>query len=289
MSVLDTRYPAGPDAAPAEVGIARQLRGRPAFLVAAGVLLVTAICLNGAVQMLQLHFKKLPVPLRHSLGEIPTTLGPWVQVDSDQPLDPEMVDNLGTSDYIFRAYVNKAELLKTEPGLSARLTDLSNRTIQERQKLLNEIRAKRPEAVVSVGVTYYTGKADTVPHIPERCYLADGYTQLPDSGDVKVAGVPALAGADLRVLTFEPEGRGGGARVNVGYLFQVNGEYTSSFITVRSALQSLRVKHAYFAKVELMTLVPDRARSAQVMTEFLRAAMPDVVRALPDWGAYRTR
>ena len=37
------------------------------------------------------------------------------------------------------------------------------------------IRPKNPKAVVNLGLTYYTGLVDTVAHIPDRCYIADGY------------------------------------------------------------------------------------------------------------------
>ena len=32
-----------------------------------------------------------------------------------------------------------------------------------------------PQAVINVGLTYYTGMVDTVSHIPDRCYIADGF------------------------------------------------------------------------------------------------------------------
>ncbi len=31
------------------------------------------------------------------------------------------------------------------------------------------------QAVINIGVTYYTGMVDTVARIPERCYIADGF------------------------------------------------------------------------------------------------------------------
>ena len=32
-----------------------------------------------------------------------------------------------------------------------------------------------PDALVNFAVTYYTGLVDTVAHIPDRCYVADGF------------------------------------------------------------------------------------------------------------------
>jgi hypothetical protein len=30
---------------------------------------------------------------------------------------------------------------------------------------------------VRFAVTYYTGSVDTVPHVPDRCFAADGYRE----------------------------------------------------------------------------------------------------------------
>src|SRR5688572_19800164 len=90
---------------------------QPGFLAAVGVLLVAAVGLNAAVGAMRLHFKKLPVPLEHSLYDpehgIPSSLGHWVQVSKDEPLDHTMLEALGTDEFVFRDYVN-TNLVPTE-------------------------------------------------------------------------------------------------------------------------------------------------------------------------------
>jgi hypothetical protein len=54
---------------------------------------------------------------------------------------------------------------------------------------------------------------------------------------------------------------------------------------VRRSLQNLFRKHGYYAKVELMTTIRDTEKSAQVMSDFLCAALPEIEKCLPDWNA----
>ncbi|MGC3957506.1 MAG: hypothetical protein QM813_05965 [Verrucomicrobiota bacterium] len=55
------------------------------------------------------------------------------------------------------------------------LKDKNAESRAARRKRVAELRQGNPCAVVSLAVTYYTGKVDTVPHVPDRCYVADGY------------------------------------------------------------------------------------------------------------------
>ena len=84
--------------------------GQPTFLIAAGVLFVAALTLNGAVGMMKLHFRKEPVALRHQLDEIPAATWTMAQISKDEPLDKEMQDVLGTEKYIFRNYVDTRQI-----------------------------------------------------------------------------------------------------------------------------------------------------------------------------------
>src|SRR4051794_22964586 len=85
----------------------KRLIKQPSFLVAFVVLLLAAVGLNGATQFMQLHFKKQPVPLTHSLDNIPPVIGTWINVMKDQLAD-DMQQELGTDKYIMRVYLNSA-------------------------------------------------------------------------------------------------------------------------------------------------------------------------------------
>jgi hypothetical protein len=275
------------------------------------VLGVSAAGLNSAAGFLQLHFKKIACPLRvRSLKEgLPSQIGTWVQISNDQSIDSEEEQVLGTSEYVFRDYVNTASKRITHAEIEA----IKNGTPAERAGALAEFQRRDPAAVMRVAVTYYTGMVDTVAHVPERCMVADGYEEThhtdkdlylgtyPDSTPRKVA---------LRFLSFgdqtggAPDASGRGAGVhrvarNVGYLFQCNGGYENDAISVRLRLQNLRERYAYYAKVELMTAAPvadsfrgdddeaakinDRNESIAAMKDFLAAGLPVLEKCLPDW------
>jgi hypothetical protein len=70
----------------------------------------------------------------------------------------------------------------------------------------------------------------------------------------------------------------------VAYFFHTNGTFQASPLGVRVKLQDLRERHAYYAKVEVMTLVSNADKSAKVMTDFLSEALPDIYRSMPDWS-----
>ncbi len=276
MSSIITRY------ASSNVPTRAVRRGvfQPAFIAAAAILLLAAIGLNGAVEMMRLHFKKLPVPLREPLIELPTILGKWVLVSKDKPLDKEMEDGLQTSEYLFRHYVDSSALRQKPEAI---LAEFANKTAEERDQRIAAISRSNPDAVILLGVTHYTDKADTVAHIPERCYTADGYTahEITDEQWSRA----------FRLVSFESraDSISGGRACNVAYGFQVNGQWTSSSDEVRRVLQDLTCKYAYYAKVEMKSDMPDRKAAAAVMQRFALAAAPEIEKLLPNWNEYKNR
>jgi hypothetical protein len=284
---------------------------QPAFAVAAAVLLVAAVGLNGAVTTMKLHFKKLPVPLARDLDQIPPLLGAWLQVSRDEPLDHELQDVLGTDKYIFRDYINLtnqggrcgAELLEglladspaksvadirdrfmaaSVKGRAQLLQDvMKGKTNDERKRALSVIQFQHPDAVVNIAVTYYTGLVDTVAHVPDRCYIAAGYE--PTDYDFPSWDIGAANPLQVRFIHFQEDN--GVARLdrNVAYFFHVNGHYESNPVNVRLRLQNLLEKYGYYSKVELMTVDADRDRSRLTMIDFLTSAVPEVEKSFPDW------
>jgi hypothetical protein len=259
----------------------RRLFTQPAFVAAVLVLGIAAVGLNGAVNYLQLHFKKQPVPLTRELATLPAELGPWKQVSRDEALEHDIQDVLGTDKYIFRDYVDERIV---GPVVIAEFMDKSK---DERAVLLNQIRRAHPKAVVNFAVTYYTGMIDTVAHVPDRCYVASGYEPRP--GENQFAEWP-IKGAtaepiEVRYINFDDQAGGSNVTRSVAYFFHVNGHFESSPIGVRTSLANLLQKHGYYAKVETMTLIREPDVSAAVMTDFLANALPEIEKLLPDWEA----
>ena len=279
----------------------RQALRQPAFLVAAAFLLVSAIGLNAASQFLQLHFRKVAVPLPvRSLSDetegIPARLGAWTQATVDEPLDPEVETTLGTRQYINRIYIDS----RLDPMLAAHF---KGATKQERSERLGEFLHRHSTSLkgepqipaLTLGVTYYTGLVDTVAHIPDRCYVGSGYEPsayelrtLPPDGfpDGKKRKI------QYRLINFEDQTGQGRMGMSVAYFFIVNGTYEENPLHVRQVLQDLTEKYGYYAKIEVMaadshpeaTQRPEyRAAVEAALNDFIVGALPAIESKLPDW------
>ncbi|HWE02524.1 MAG TPA: hypothetical protein VG326_08940 [Tepidisphaeraceae bacterium] len=281
----------------------RALRER-SFVVAIVVMGIAAVTLNSAVARLKMHFHKLPVALRvNSLKEgIPQKLGRWVMVSKDQAIDPEIEQVLLTREYVFRDYVDSMKISEAEIEL------LKNAPAQERDSKLSELQKNNPASVMRVGVTYYTGLVDTVAHVPERCYVADGFEVK--QYEEQTADLGKYPDGSPRTVTFRFVGfedQAGLVHVervarNVGYVFHCNGSYTSSPFEVRARLQNLLEPYGYYAKIEMMTAAPlplglyhnvfdanNHDASVTAMESFLKEALPEIEKCLPDWKALHAK
>jgi hypothetical protein len=254
---------------------------QPAFIAIVAILVVASIGLNGAIGYMQLSFKKLPVYPARPLRDLPSRLGPWQQVSIDESLDHEMQDALATDKYVFRDYVD------TRVVKPAELEKFKDKTPRECRQLLLDLQTRNPAAVVNLGLTYYTGLVDTVAHIPDRCYIADGYE--PTKYDVVTW--PAIENRNgdhkLRFIVFEDStpGREGSLKRNVAYFFHCNGQYVNDPIGVRKALAQLLEKYGYYMKVEVQMLNVQPDVASRTMNDFLENLLPESEKALPDWAA----
>jgi hypothetical protein len=270
---------------------ARRVFSQPAFLAAVALLAISALGMNAAVGYLKLQFMKAPCALRTPLLQgIPARMGDWVQVSRDQPLDPELEQALGTSKYVFRDYVDTSIVTPEEvESLKG-----ANGNLAEYQQLRQQIEDKRPEAFVTFAVTYYTGMVDSVIHVPERCYVADGYeVSKADDNVADLSGAGWHQSVPYRFLSFEDQTGTRRVARNVGYFFHADGAFVGSVVGVRMKLQDLRERYGYYAKVEMMTQMPSthgvppefRANSAKSMERLMAASIPYVEKCLPDWQA----
>lgn len=254
-----------------------------AFYFVAVVLVIAALVLNVTVQQLKLSFRKEPVDPAEPLKMIGIDLGPWAQVSVDRALSPDFEHELGATQYLFRNYIDTRYLTPKQKK------DLLAATPENREKMaIEQFGQLDPRAHIKFALTYYTGGVDTVPHVPDRCYAADGfapsaYTVV--NWPVLPRKTEAEKTVGVRLINFEDQIDSRSSRPRqVSYFFQVNGFYENDPIFgVRKRLQNLFDRKAYFAKIELVTDVPNTDVAAGVMTDFLQNAMPDVERVLPQW------
>lgn len=232
---------------------------QPGFLVCVVTLAVLTAVFYGSTWNLRL--RKLPAPLRAPLTELDkAALAPYRFV-SAYMINPEVIDSLGTDQYIQWQLVDDS--IKDDAS---------------------------PVKYAYLFITYYTGQPDPVPHIPENCYLGAGY--LVGVNEDWNVDIPALGRqVPARVLELEKKGRLGVERPVVTYTFGVNGRFAADRNEVRQVVGAPWESHAYFSKVEVRFqsatgAAPTRAEAMAATAKLFRILLPLLVeKHWPDWKA----
>ncbi|WP_428387242.1 exosortase/archaeosortase family protein [Mucisphaera sp.] len=274
-------------------GTARQL----AILVVIGGVVTATAGLNRAVAFTETVLFKEAVPLRTPIPQIPFTIGPWIKVH-DTVLPKDVVDELGTEQYVSRIYVNTD--LHPNPGINIR---------NERE--VADYLAEAPlGSVVRLHVAYYTGTVDTVPHVPETCFVAGGLVPRPGSGfpvinldpsrlteepehgvflgTATVNGQPTQvripeASFPMRQFTFGSE-LDPTRDMHVLYVFAANGEFATTAEEVRLQAFNATDRYSYYCKIEIQPLgVADHDAVIETVENAMNDMLPQIMAALPDW------
>ncbi|MEO1235375.1 MAG: exosortase/archaeosortase family protein [Planctomycetota bacterium] len=255
--------------------------------IVAGLLATAAAGQHSVLSWQELVLHKEQVPLRHKfLTTMPLDKGTYRFV-RDDVLAPEIVDELGTEDYLSRWYED-TRFAPNEPGRMVRLH-----------------------------VAYYTGLVDTVPHVPDRCFVAGGvrhkglysqvialdpytFTDNPEGPGVEATADIAppgeapfgpgtrvkLPGRDIETVrfTYGPPDRDN-ADQHVSYFFAANGKFLASPNEVRLEGFDIRDRYSYYCKIEVQIVgEADPQRVAERTTDLLNTFLPEILACLPDWG-----
>ncbi len=265
----------------------------PHFMIAAAILLVCAAGWNVAQQQLQWVLAKEPVP--------------WpagVQVNEDfrcTSLAREFRDATGEVRYRMTEHdfdgdgVPDGEVTVRDEQLD--LLGIGHST--DRKRLPNRrsnwyaIRIyedTRTGRLWHLGVYYYTGMLDTVPHVPERCGQAAGMTPLggktvplsvpPSAWEEDAPGVKWRDAVPWRRADFV--NRTGGKVVEF-YTFGLNAKPEADWKMVRLRLTAPWLKYCYFAKIQFSPLgeVADFDQANALAEDFAACALPEILKALP--------
>lgn len=238
-------------------GAAGWLSPSIAFGLCAGILvaLIAGVFLMGEGTFLD----KAPVPLRKPLDLIDKSqLGPYQVVDA-VILPDEMVEALGTREYI-------------------------QWVVQDTRRSVSD-----PLRYGILFVTYYTGGRTNVPHTPERCHLGANWAtkskwdmslQVPSLDDpAKPVEVP------VRALVFNKAGELDVQEQTVVYTFYANCGFACSTNEIRFWLNRPGVQKAFFSKVEVTFAGgamgisnPNPQKAAEAAGELLETVLPVLVR-----------
>jgi len=262
-----------------------------AFIVALAVLVASSLGMSSAIRSYGLHLRKKPIqaPGERTLLALPTETKSWKRVGSDRIEPPEVVKTLGTDNYVSRVYVEKHPADASHP------------------------------IAVEFHAAYYTGMIDTVPHVPDRCFVGGGWSigsapvvvpvpldqglwradkSVPESdrGHIfrvrlsnrfgTMPGTYVRLPRDpqdirMRVVKFiEP----GGGETYAGYFFVANGSTVARAEQVRLLAFDLKDDYAYYLKVQFTSgRVGSAEELAQVAASLLDELFGEIMLCVPDW------
>jgi hypothetical protein len=204
----------------------------------------------------------LPLPLKTPLSELKQErLAPYKLLKPIE-IQPDILNQLGTDQYL--QWILQEPL---PPG------------------------SREQGRAISLFVTYYTGQADAVPHIPDSCYVGSGHelvTQYDTTVTVTSKGREIVV--PLQVLEFRKASQWSQNQRVVLYTFHSNGQFRKDRTEVRLAIGSLTNRYAYFSKIEVgLDLEPGRFSKEQAVEAakgFLKVAIPVLLEDhWPDWDA----
>lgn len=266
---------------------------RPAVIMAALLLGVSAVTFGFGLQAAGVYLRKLPIYPQgdRAVRKIPVESADWKAVGPDRREKQEVEEVLGTENYVSRPYARK-----NDKGV-----DMST--------------------LLDVHIAYYTGQIDTVPHVPDRCFVGAGMNlvradiliplNLTRQNWVEDTSVPSdmkgkvfrgltstnsawtdalgtrvrlpigLADTKLRISEYRDQN---GRRIFAGYFFIANGTAVSSAEEVRLKSFDLRADYAYYCKVQFTSVMvsgPDEL--ARQASDFLSDFAPEIARCVPDW------
>ena len=212
------------------------------FALAAIVLAASGALLSEAKSNGWLRILKKPLPLRKALDEFDQkSIAPWQLLNAGK-LSAEAEEELGTKSYL-NWLVNRPN-----PG---------------------------PWRQVMLLITYYTGKQDQVPHVPEECEFQGGLTQW--GGKVMFNWNVSGTGENVevgRVVFDDPKQYG--LRLVSYYTIAINGEFKGDRNGVRIRMSDPIDTHLYYSKAEVAIWTSTEAK----LEELDRAARDLLERTL---------
>jgi hypothetical protein len=252
---------------------------QPNFVIAVIILSLTAILWEETRYRLGLVFMKEPVPWpigqevndKHRLTTLANDFGDYAKFCPDPNTDGETdIDE------------------DTRATLGIGGDDLDKKRRPDRRSNWYVVRLyldKRAEAysLWSLGVYYYTGGVDPVPHTPEVCLVSGGMSVTQrDVVPMTLSGTPAAGWQEVKVCRVLYRNKLGKQFADY-YTFCVNGLPQHDRTAVRFELMDPRVRYNYFAKIEFSPRqeVTNLEASDRAAREFLSSALPKVLETLP--------
>jgi hypothetical protein len=218
---------------------------QPAFLICAGLLLITASTMSASTRIFGFIREKEPLPLKRPLSQLDNfDLAPYKVAAKQDIENPDILETLGTEDYI--QWV------------------LEDTSVPQTDK----------SRFCSLFITYYEF-ADNVPHRPEECYIGGGFEQISSEAvtlDIQTAPATTdkhqISAQYLVFAKTNPDMLTGEVSFPVLYIFRTNDEYSGGRNKARFALKIEYWKGA--VKEVWLRILGRRIQSRNITNENLR-------------------
>ncbi|MEN0020140.1 MAG: exosortase-associated EpsI family protein [Planctomycetota bacterium] len=258
-----------------------------AMVLVGATLIAGSVGFYVTLEVRGVRLNKLPIYAeggRTLTNALPRETDSWVQAGTDRIESAEVEDVLGTRNYVTRRYRSR------------------------------DVGESGTPAVLELHAAYYTGQIDTVPHVPERCFVAGGLRRAATVGEVRLPLDTGAWSVDvdvdeefgevlrartsdgsrlvrlprqaeslaMRVSTFATDD--GSNPLFAGYFFIANGGWTASAENVRLLAFKLEYDYSYYMKVQITSSSFESkedfvAASGQLMDEVIG----DLMLCVPDW------
>jgi len=268
--------------------------------VVGGMLLAAALGQHAAINTMEVALTKQPLPLRHGFAlSFPNQAGDWEMLHHDPRLSKDIESELDTDEYFNRYYVDTAS------GLS--LYDVDKQTHDDTPggRLIGWDGIEKPGQIAKIHVAYYTGMLDTVPHVPDRCWVVagsrpvykqthtlnlsrDDYRPDPEHEGLILAESEGfdktvrLPSDQIEAKVFSGADPDGNVTTAL-YFFLASGDAIASSHEVRFSF-NFKDRYSYYCKVEVMFPgVNDPDEVARHAENLLSDMLPEIMACLPDW------
>lgn len=264
-----------------------------------GLMLASAGGISAYINLKDVHLQKIAIyPVNNrQVSSLPTETAGWRQLGSDEIMGAEIVETLGTQNYVSRHYLRTRDADPKNP------------------------------IILDLHAAYYTGMIDTVPHVPERCFVGGGLQQSESSrviplpmdastwridqsvpekvseaiGDiytVRLSNDPSQTDApgsrvrlprgigpdspfEMRASEFINPGKG---NIYAGYFFVANGGTKANANDVRLLAFNLEDDYAYYLKVQVSASGIDSFEEfSRYSGELVGELIGEIMRCVPDW------
>jgi len=257
---------------PERKSLVSQVAGNRRFLIAVGLLVCAIVGWYVLVWWLGFALDKQPVPWPDGPN------GVVVDKDFQMTSFPEMFPAIGPKYMLLssrrwehpiperEAIMYLPEDTRLELGIG-RSSDAPRRVDRKSNWYLSRKYGDvRPQGVNGIhfwhlDITYYTGAADLVAHVPGRCMVAAGATPLGDKLLTWDLPDNALGWKTARVVrsvfqSTDPQGQQ--SNVVQYYTFSINGRNEHDWKKIRLTLTAdVRQKYVYFGKIQFAPLAPN--------------------------------